>query len=162
MATGLAIGGLALQGIGSQQSAAQQKQAGETGAAIGEFNAQVAEQNAKIAKANAVAEEIKIRQGAKRLKGKQTAAYAASGVDVGEGSPLIALADTAREAELQALDVRTKGEIQATGFEQEAVGQRFTGGQLQQGGIAASQATILSGAGRTLASGYKLKQQGAF
>lgn len=162
MATGLGIASLGIQLFGSAKSAQQQQAAGETSQQIGEFNAQIAEQNAALARSQAAVEEARVRKSAEAFKGKQKAAFTASGVDPGTGSPLLVLADTAREAEIEALNVRRRGEIQATGFEQEAVGERFTGAQAVKAGSTGAKATILSGAGRSLATGFKLKQAGAF
>lgn len=81
------------------------------------YNAQVAEQNAQIARQQgAAAAEAQARQ-AKQQLGKMQANYAASGVDVGQGSPLDVLADSAAQAELDNLNTRYNYDLRARGFD---------------------------------------------
>jgi hypothetical protein len=136
--------------LGTGKQAKESKEAGQLGGAISDINANIATQNAALARIDAKAEETRVRKSAEKLKGTQRAAFAASGVELGTGSPLLVLADTAREAEIEALTVRNRGEIKATGFEREAVGQKFVGEQQRRAGDSGAKSTILSGAGRLL------------
>ncbi len=151
---------LALNAIGTGLSARQQVTEGATSQAIADRTAVIADQNAIIAKNQAVTEEFRIRRGAEKLKGKQRVAFAASGVDIGTGSPLLVLADTARQAEIDAMTVRTRGAIEEAGFKEQAVTKRYSGKQAYKAGKTGAFATILSGAGRALSTGLKFKQAG--
>lgn len=105
-------------------SSAQQ---GNAAKAQAEYQAQVARNNAKIAQNNA---DMKRQEGieearTQRLKtiqkiGSQQAAMAANGFDVGSGTNLDVIEDTASMGELDALTVQYNKETQALAYEQQA------------------------------------------
>lgn len=69
-------------------------------------------------------------------------------VDPSSGSPLLVSEDFAGEAELQALRIRTGGEVTATRAEQQATLQRFQGRAAQRSGFIRGGALLISGAGK--------------
>lgn len=95
--------------------------AGATGSA--RADAQAAEYNAALARNEARAEENRVRRLAGRELGQIRAGIAKSGVTT-EGSPLLALAESAELAELDALNVRYSGESSASLYEQRAKSSR--------------------------------------
>lgn len=110
--------------------------------AISQANAaaQAAEYNAAVARQEAAAEEARRRREAERQMGQIRAGRAKSGVTV-EGSPLIVLADSAMEAEIDALNARWTGETSAKLYKMEARSAR-------RAGIYNAGASLLSGASK--------------
>lgn len=88
---------------------------------------QAAKGQAKAAEAEAASireasafEERQFRRRAALAIGKWQAIGAASGVDIATGSPLLLELDNARQAELEALNIRRTGEVGAAGKQFEA------------------------------------------
>lgn len=160
MAIGFASAALLLGVVGTVRGAKAAKVEGEQAKAISEYNANLDDQNAELARRNAEAEVARIRKGAKKVKSQQRAAYAASGVEVGVGSSLLVLADTAREAELDIQTARERGEIEAAGYKASATASRFTGEQAYQAGKIGASSTILSGFGRAFQTGASIVNMG--
>lgn len=97
--TTIAMGAMAVAGGVSAYSQYQQ----------GNFMADQAEYNAKVAEQNAQAEEVaggdqaaQIRERGRAIRARQSAAGAASGLQVGSGTNLDILLDTAQGSELDA------------------------------------------------------------
>jgi len=146
-------GAMLATGIGAKKSADAQKEAGATNQSINEFNARIDDQNAALVREQARTDEATLRRNAESFKGKQRAGFAASGVDIGVGTPLLVIADTARQAEIEAMTVRNRAEIEATGHTASAQSKRFAGDRALASGKAGASSTILSGAGRLLQMG---------
>lgn len=116
---------------GGLQAATQLYQ-GNAAAAMGEYNATVARQEARYAEATS-------RDRARRILGAGRAAVGASGVQL-EGSPLDVLAQSAAEAEMDALAIRRSGQAQAAAY-------RYQGRQAQLAGyFGAAGTALLTGA----------------
>lgn len=120
-----------------QQGQAQQKAA--------KYNAKVAENQAIAARNAAAVREQQHREQVRRLHATQRAVSGASGVTE-EGSPLLVMADTLEQAELDAQRIRYGGEVSAAGFESQARLSRFQGQQAAQAGLIGAGSTLLSGA----------------
>lgn len=88
-----------VQGRAAQQSA-------NYNAKVADMNAKIAERQARDAVERGQLEEQQQRMKTSQIIGKQRAAMAANGVDLGYGSPLDALVDTATIGELDALTIR--------------------------------------------------------
>lgn len=69
--------------------------------------------NAKVALEQAQEREAAVGEKFDRLMGKQRSLYAHAGVDIGSGSPLLVLADTARQKGLEESRIRRAGQKQA-------------------------------------------------
>lgn len=148
--------------------AAGQIQQGQATAAAGRYNAQIMDMNATLSERRAndalergKLEEQKKRQDVAKLKGAQTAAMAANGVDLTFGSPLDTLVDTAVLGELDALTIRTNANREAYDYRVDAVNKR-AGGSLERmkadsastAGYLSAAGTVLTGAGKAY-QGYK-------
>jgi hypothetical protein len=148
--------------------AAGQIQQGQATASAQRYNAHVQEMNATLADRRArdaiergeVAEQKK-RQQVAALRGQQTAAMAANGVDLSFGSPLDTLVDTAVLGELDALTIRTNAARESYDFKVGAVNQRAgasmsraAADNAETGSYLNAAGTILGGAGRAY-QGYK-------
>ena len=111
-------------------------------------NADIAEQNRKLAAEQGFAREDAFRRQARMRLGSQAAAIAESGVDPGSGSALLVAAQSATNAELDALNIRYEGLTQATGYAREAVAERRRGLNATQGSYYSAAASILDAASR--------------
>lgn len=141
------VGGTLVNGMAGSASAASQQDALA-------YNETMARYNAQQARDAALQDELSTRRQASQIKGQQRAAIAESGVDPNAGSALEVQIDSARNAELAALQQRYQGTLrgyaldsQASQFawEREAVGGSRQSGLLGTGLSMASQ--LLSSAG---------------
>jgi hypothetical protein len=98
-----------------------------------------AKRQARIARLRGVEAAADERRKGRRLKGKQRAAFAAAGVEVDEGTPLDVIAQTAADAETNALRA-------ALAFEQRAEDLESAGRIALTQGILGAGSTILGGA----------------
>lgn len=130
------------------------------------YQAQVQQQNVKIANENAAMErqtglEEARRQRIKTLQaiGEQTTSLAANGLDVGFGTSLDIIEDTAMMGELDALMIETQAErtarnyeIQANNFANEANLSSYAARNARSAGTTNAIATGLGGLGKSLSS----------
>lgn len=157
--TALTIGSTLLGAAGAIQQGQAASASARYTAQVQDMNAQIAERKAKDALERGALEEQRKRQEVAQLRGRQTAALAANGVDLSFGSPLDTIVDTAVLGEMDALTIRTNANRESYDFRVEAANQRagasasraqgenaLTGSYLNAGG------TILAGAGK--AYGY--------
>jgi hypothetical protein len=79
-----------------------------------------------------------------------------SGVEPGEGSPLLTTEDMASEIEVQARRIRAGGNMEATRLSQQADLERYRGKVERSGGYMRGGAALLSGAGMTFGRSTKL------
>jgi len=101
-----------------------------------------ARQNAALARMHAEEDARRSRREVEALMGKQRALVAASGTTL-EGSPLLILQDTAREAEIEVRHILRGGASRADAF-------RRAGGAASRAGFIDAGSTLLSGIGRAL------------
>lgn len=155
---------------GFQQAAQQQAMANqyrmqaEIQRQEAERSALIAEQDAQRAREAAEFEAARVRRRGSQIAAAQRVAYAAAGIVVDEGSPLLVVEETAIESERDALTVLYEGETQARRLEDTARMSRWTGQvQSMQAGYAASVAESQArgaiiggfvGAGSAAATGY--------
>lgn len=107
------LAGTAVSVIGAMQSANAQAQQANYQAAVAHNNAIIAQRNAIDARNRGAADEERQRMKTAALIGRQTAAMAANGLDLSQGSPLDVLGDTAAAGELDALTIRNTYEREA-------------------------------------------------
>ena len=108
------------QALGAISQARGQRQAAAAKAAEYEYQAKVDDNNRKVALWKAqdaqdrgAREEASLRIKVAQLKGRQKSVLAASGVEIGDGSALDILGDTAALGELDALTIRSNAEREA-------------------------------------------------
>jgi hypothetical protein len=126
-------------------SAYSSYQQGQQAEKAGKYNAQVAENQAIMVRQAAGVREEQHRARVRALAGQQRAGVGASGVEEA-GSPLLVMADTLQQAELDAQRIRYGGEVSATGYESQARLQRYQGGQYATAGMLGAGQSLLSGA----------------
>lgn len=105
ISTALTVGGTLLHGVGAKKQAA--------------YNARVLRMQGKVAEEQALVSEAGQRRENQQFLGKQAAAFAESGVGYG-GSALDVMSQSAKEAELDALTIRYKGQLAKFGYQTDA------------------------------------------
>jgi hypothetical protein len=123
VASGIGFAGTALSALGAIQS--------------GNAQARAAEYNAAAIQQQAASNEASIRRNATRVRQAQEAAVGASGIEL-SGSPLEVIADSAANAELDALTVRYGGDVRASQ-------ERARGAQARQAGYMGAASSLLMG-----------------
>ncbi len=136
----LLIGGTALSAVGAIQS-------GQALSDRQDFQAQVAEQQADSERVASRQEEEDFRRQQSFLMARRRAMLGASGVQVTSGSPLLVSQDFARETELNALRIRSGGNIRATRLEQQADLFRSSGSSARTAGRIRAGSSLLTGFG---------------
>jgi len=134
-----AVGGMAISAVSAIQQGQAANQAAKT-------QAEIYRQQAERERQDAANREDDYRRAASRQLATRRALMGASGVEAGEGSPLMVSQDMAGEAEYQALRVRSGGEVQATRLEQQAALARAEGRNKQRGSYFRAGASLLRGA----------------
>jgi hypothetical protein len=163
----LTIGSTLLGAAGQVQQAQATAAADKYNAQVQEMNATLSERRARDAVERGQAEEARKRAEVSRILGQQKAAFAANGVDIGFGSPLDTIVDTATMGELDALTIRSNSYREAYDRRIDAVNQR-AGASLSRmeaknattGGYLAAAGTVLTGAGKAYQQ-YRTPQIGA-
>jgi len=112
----LQIIGALVSAVGTIMSGFAQAAAASYQAQVAAMNARIAEQRAQDAIDRAADEEQKQRMKTAQLVGTQMAALGANGVSILSGSPLDTLEDTVALGELDALEIRRNGELEAHDF----------------------------------------------
>lgn len=151
--TGVEIALISLAAASAAMTAVSSIKQGQQAEASAKFNADMQNRNALIARQQAGAEEEKQRRLTYMRQGAANAAYGASGVAM-EGSPLDILEQSAAQEELDALNIRYRGEIGAQSAEGQAELSRMRGSAAAQAGMMGAGSAILMGAAKAV-SAYK-------
>lgn len=115
-AIGTTVIGGAMQFMGAQQQGAAAKSQADYQAAVARNNEILAQRAAADAIARGEVAEGQKRQQNAQLIGRQRAVMASNGVDLGTGSALDIVGDTAAIGELDALTVRSNAAREALGY----------------------------------------------
>ena len=133
--------------IGAGVSAYGQIQQGKTANAIAQRNAQIMNRNATIAQQNAEFNaKLKEREDSRKRKNQQ-AGLQASGVEIYEGSNLIAFANQEWTDEINAELIRRGGENEAANLRMQAGVTIAEGQAAKSAGYTAAGGTLLTGIG---------------
>ena len=119
IAAGAAIGSAILGFKGNMQAAKAARQAGE-------YNAVLAENDRERLLQRKAADESALRRQSDRLASSQRVLTAKSGIQM-SGSPMLALADTYFNTEMDALNIRYAADVEAVAKTSEAALSRATG-----------------------------------
>ncbi len=144
IATIATVGSAAISAVGAIQQ-------GQAAKAQGDLQAQVLQQQAASKRQVAAANEEDFRSRQSRVLAARRAALGGSGTDPSSGSPLLVSQDFAGETELQALRIRTGGEVRATRAEQQAQLQRFQGRTARTAGFIRGGSLLVGGIGTAAA-----------
>jgi len=131
--------------IGTAVSVAGAMSSARAQANAANYNAAVASRNAAIARQQ-TAQDLETQQRQARMQiGAMRAAYGASGVTP-EGSPLDVLEQSASAAELDAQNIKYRGELKALGYSEEASLDSSQAGSALAFGNQQSASALLTGA----------------
>lgn len=125
--------------VSAQQAARAQEDAAN-------FNAAVAKNEATAHAQQAAFDAEQIRNKNRRLLGAQRAAYAASGVDPNQGSPLAVAEDTKIQGELEALTAIYTGKIGSSSASAQAKLEKMRGNNARTAGNIGVATSLLGGA----------------
>ncbi len=151
----LMVGSTLVGAAGQVQQAQATAKANRYNAQIQDMNANLADRQARDAIERGHLEEQRKRQEVARIKGAQTAAMAANGVDLTFGSPLDTLVDTAVAGEIDALTIRSNSYREAYDHNVDAVNKRAGATLSRMSASAASTGGYLNAAGTILGGGAK-------
>lgn len=128
-------------------------QSGKSQQAAADYNAKVAEQQSRQAQQVAKTKEENYRAEVDRRMAKIRADYAEAGVTT-EGTPLLVMMESARQAEKDAARIRYGGDIESSALLSEAGLQRMVGKQAYQAGTIGAGVSLLSGTSRISSMSY--------
>ncbi len=157
----LAIGSTIVGVAGAKQQSDASSEAQLFNARVQEQNAELSERRARDALERGKDEEQQKRQENSQILGRQTAAMAANGVDIGFGSALDVLLSTTTLGEMDALRIRKNSADEAFDFRVDAANGRANASLSRANakntsiaGNLAAFGTILSGAGKAYKTAY--------
>jgi hypothetical protein len=104
----------------SELNARLGEQSADENAAVLDFNSRMYDAQARDAIVRGAENETIFRQGTQKLIGEERTSFAGQGVDVSSGSAAEVQADTARQSELDALQIRANAYREAWGFSTKA------------------------------------------
>ena len=159
---GMAAVSLATTAIGAGVSAYGQAQQGKTANVVAQRNAQIQNRNATIAQQNAEFNAKLQEREARRRRSSQVARLGASGIEVFEGTNLIAMAEQEFTDDMNAQLIRRGGAIEAGNLQQTAAITSAQGTASRSAGFLGAGTSLLTGAGSVGLQGSKLRNQGVF
>lgn len=122
-------------------------QQGQQARVTADYNAKQEEVSADVARRNAAAREDAQRREARKFLGRQRAAIAESGTGFG-GSATDIMIESAMDAELDALNIRYQGDLEARGLTEQAKLTRLEGKQRQANYGLQAVSSVLNGASK--------------
>lgn len=134
----LAVAGTAMTAIG-------QIRQGQAAKAAADYNAQVANNNAIVAEQQSQSQAMVQGRRAMMQNGGLLANMAANGVEVGEGSPIDILSQSAANAEMDRQNIIYNGRVKAQSLRNQAQLDTFQGETAQSNGFMSAAGTLLSG-----------------
>lgn len=140
----LTVAGLGLGVLGGIQQANAARADGKYQQQVANNNAILAEQNATDAYRRGALEEEKHRATVRRAIGSQRAALAANGLDLGTGTPVDLVTESAKFGEMDALTIRANAAREAWGFQSSAEQYRADGRAARASGNNAANGTLLT------------------
>lgn len=141
------IAGAGLSAIGAISSGQAARQQGDMQAAI-------LRQQADRERQDSERREDEFRRQQSRLMATRRAMLGGTGVEAGEGTPLMVSEDLAGETEYQALKIRAGGANTANRLMQQAELERLKGRSDQKAGFGRAGALLLSGTGNAFGRNY--------
>ncbi len=145
--------------MGAIQQGNAQAQAARYQAQVDRNNAILADRQAADARERGEVELQEQRRKAQQILGKQRAAFASRGVELGVGSPLDIIGDTATFGELDAVTIRNNADREGLKFEAQAMNFR-SGAQLNSmRASSARTAGFLGAAGSALSGASGVARQ---
>lgn len=141
----MAVAAPALPWIAAGLAGMSAIQQGNAAAAENEFNANVSSQDAQIADMDAEFAAGRFREDTARLLGAQAAATGKNGL-AASGSPMLIMAETAADAEIDALNIRRRGAVEAGRLRTQGGFYNLAGASAQKAGYLGAGSALLTGA----------------
>ena len=164
VAIGSTVASTAMGFMGAMQQAQAQSAAASYQAAVARNNKIVADRAAEDALARGRSAEVAKANETNRLMGRQTISLAANGMDVGSGSSLDLIGDTAAQGQLDQLTVRSNAYREAAGYAQQGAGYASqaamadaTASGAESAGLTRGFTTLIAGAGQVAGQWYDMK-----
>lgn len=157
VAVASSVAAAAAAGASVYMSYKGQKEQAQSESAIAEYNAKLAEGEAKESEQNAVYDSMQNRRKSRQIIASQKAAIGASGA-VKTGSPLLALADTEKQLELDNVMAARNSVLSSNRFRQQSNLFGYQSKAVKRYGGAQATGSLLAGVGQTAsygASAYK-------
>ena len=161
---GLQLSGLISSTIGAYKKSSGEQQGYEFQSAVARNNAGLSEIQRKDALLRGQSTEQNVRLRTAQVGGTQRASLAARGIDIGEGSPLNILTDTAFMGERDALTARDNAAKEAWGFQVQGQNHAdnaalldWRASQISPAGDAIN--TLITGAGKVAAGWYATRNR---
>ena len=145
---GMAATSLAMTVVGTGLTAMQQAKQGETANAFAQRNAMMQNRNATITQQNAEFNAKLKENEDRRRRAGQAAGLQASGIEIYEGTNLIAMATQEWTDDMNAQLIRRGGTIESQNLQQQAVMTSAEGTVARQAGYTGAGASLLTGAGQ--------------
>lgn len=151
-----ATAAVAFVALGTGMKAQNSRQAGKNAQMVANYNAQVNDAKADDAIVRGRETEARHRIGTRKLIGSQRAAFAASGVVVGEADSTATNVevDTATMSEVDAMTIRSNAAREAWGYRTGAQDDRFRGDIARTEGRNKATADVIGGVGSVLYGKY--------
>lgn len=143
---------IALAAASAVVSAAGAIQQGQASRKMANYQATVAENNAIAARQEAEFQERQHREKARQALSAHRARAAKGGALPEEGSPLLFGVDTSEASEIDALNIRRRGELQATELRSRAALTRYEGRMAQRSAYLRAGSSLLDGMSRAAGS----------
>lgn len=150
------VASAATAAVGSIAEGQAQKEAYKSQANANEYNAKVSDMNAQIARNNASVREEAMRRKSRQVLGQQRGAIAQAGIQF-TGSAIDIMEQSSTMAELDALNTRYEGDLQARGLLATAVGERYQAAANRINAKNAQTASFIKAAGQ-VAGAYATSQ----
>ena len=157
---GMAATSLAMTVVGTGLSAMQQAKQGEAANAFAQRNAMMQNRNATITQQNAEFNAKLKENEDRRRRAGQAAGLQASGIEIYEGTNLIAMATQEFTDDMNAQLIRRGGTIESQNLQQQAVMTSAEGTVARQAGYTGAGASLLTGTGQAGMQLAKFKQVG--
>jgi len=138
-----------LMAAGTAVAAVGAVRQGQAASAAANYNAQLAERNAQAAEAQGAAAAEAQQRDAQRKIGTAVALYGASGVQTDTGSPADVLADSARNASLDNLNIKYNARLRALGLQAQSNLDTANAANSKSAGNINATSQLLSGASKT-------------
>jgi hypothetical protein len=135
-----------MQMVSGPLMALGQLQQADSDKAAYKWGARMSERGARVAYQQTGQQEEALRRQTGRFLGSQAAAVAQSGTGMG-GSNADVMAQSARDAELDALTLRYEGDLKAKGLLADGRSQRFQGNQAKKAGYWRAAGSLLGSVG---------------
>ena len=157
------VASAAVGAMGAIQQANAASASANYQAQVNQNNAILAERNAEDARKRGEVEAQEHQRQVSALRGRQTAAMAANGVDITSGSPLNILADTSQMGALDTKTIRNNAQREALGYESQGMNFKAEAGlnrmqakSAKTAGMIGAVGSVVSGFGQVADKWYKM------